>query len=218
MSLRELIGGDKIITKSRLTDELHKFYLSIKPYLSALNLNISTTNVQNGDILVARNGQWINEQQNNIDYTTILQENLTGVTTSKVQTFTSMTALNAYLNNWKRYDIINISLEGGNVYTDDGESVAGYYFDEVVLDSKLFWKYIDDLYNWDGVQGNVDNLRTAVYDKQYNVTSPFVNPISYIYFNKSAEGTNKLEIVWDKDITQMSGVNFVLTIKGGKRA
>lgn len=122
MGLREIIGGDKIITKNRLQVELHNFYLKILPYLT--RIITAFTNLLNGEIIRynSETEMWENKKLYDPQYTQLFE----GTPVDNMVTLfsdTSESAMNAWLQNMLQYDTILFRLVGLEFATD---IVSGY--------------------------------------------------------------------------------------------
>lgn len=121
-TLREIIGGDKIITKGRLQIELHNFYLKILPYLSRIITYFN--NLTNGDVIRynTENEMWENKKLYDPQYTQLYEatpvDNLVTLFSD-----VSESAMDEWLQTISQYDALHFRLIGLEFA---GDIVSGY--------------------------------------------------------------------------------------------
>jgi len=122
MGLREIIGGDKIITKNRLQVELHNFYLKILPYLT--RIITSFTNLLNGEIIRynSETEMWENKKLYDPQYTQLYAEQPVNNMVT-LFTDTSESDMNTWLQNMLQYDTLLFRVVGLEFATD---IISGY--------------------------------------------------------------------------------------------
>lgn len=182
-TLREIIGGDKIITKGRLQIELHNFYLKILPYLSRIITFF--TELTGGDTIRynSQTEMWENKKFYDPQYTLIkVVEPVDNMAT--IFQDESEQAMNAWLVSALQFDKLVFRLVGlefaGDILT--GYNGAYNIHNEFQID-KYGMTRLAELLNFNGDPFRNVVVQSEVFTSTPNTVDTF-GAIRFVNFQK----------------------------------